>query len=83
MSSIRAGTGLRKVKDTEKRDRSAVGATASSADNSSAPSPGPGAGGMMGAIQEALNKRKAKVSGSGMLYYPLLLFCLCGPLKTC
>ncbi|KAM5501491.1 hypothetical protein McaMca56_002236 [Microsporum canis] len=64
MASIRAssGRGLRKVSEAEKRDRSAAIVPGSAADTSSA-SPAP-AGGMMGAIQDALAKRKKKVSAS-------------------
>ncbi|EFE39459.1 hypothetical protein TRV_05856 [Trichophyton verrucosum HKI 0517] len=64
MASIRAssGRGLRKVSEAEKRDRSAAMVPGSATDSSAA-SPAP-AGGMMGAIQDALAKRKKKVSAS-------------------
>ncbi|GLA18915.1 hypothetical protein AnigIFM62618_006573 [Aspergillus niger] len=71
MAAIRAsggkgGGGLRRVKDTEKRDRSAA-LVPGSASESSAPTPSGGAaqGGLAGALQDALAKRKQKVSGSG------------------
>lgn len=72
LASIRtSGTGgLRKVKPTEKRDRSAAAVPGG---ESPAPPPPGGApaapagdaGGLAGALQAALNKRKQKVSGSG------------------
>ena len=72
LASIRtSGTGgLRKVRDTEKRDRSAAAVPGT---ESTAPAPPGGApaapdAGLAGALQAALNKRKQKVSGSGMLY---------------
>lgn len=71
MAAIRAsggkgGGGLRKVKENEKRDRSGA-AVPGSASESSAPTPSGGAaqGGLAGALQDALAKRKQKVSGSG------------------
>ncbi|KAL2368014.1 hypothetical protein, variant [Blastomyces gilchristii SLH14081] len=68
LASIRAGTGLRKVKDTEKRDRSAAAVPGASSETPSSPASG-GAGpgepnSMLGSLQAALNKRKQKVSGS-------------------
>ncbi|GAB1197106.1 hypothetical protein APSETT444_006392 [Aspergillus pseudonomiae] len=70
MAAIRAsggkgGGGLRKVKDTDKKDRSAA-MVPGSANESSAASTGGGAaqGGMAGALKAALDKRKQKVSGS-------------------
>ena len=66
MAAIRAGTGLRKVKESDKRDRSAAAVPGNSNESASAaPAGGAAGGGMMGALQEALNKRKQKVSGSG------------------
>ncbi|KAJ5791040.1 uncharacterized protein N7518_008051 [Penicillium psychrosexuale] len=71
LASIRAsgghgGAGLRKVKDTEKKDRSKAlvpgGANESSATSSNAG--GAPQGGLAGALQDALNKRKQRVSGS-------------------
>ncbi|KKK25078.1 hypothetical protein AOCH_007214 [Aspergillus ochraceoroseus] len=70
MAAIRAsrgqgGGGLRKVKDSEKRDRS--GAVVPGGANESAATPSAGAGpqgGLAGALQDALAKRKQKVSGS-------------------
>lgn len=73
MAAIRGGGtgGLRKVKDTEKRDRSAAqvpgGETGSSAPDGAPPTPAGDAGGLAGALQAALAKRKTKVSGSGKL----------------
>jgi len=76
LASIRgvggASGGLRKVKDTEKRDRSAAAVPGAEPGAPSAPSPGAGAGsagpdtqgGIAGAIQAALLQRKKKVSGS-------------------
>ena len=67
MAAIRAGTGLRKVKESDRRDRSAAAIPGSANESASAaPAGGAAGGGMMGALQEALNKRKQKVSGSGM-----------------
>ena len=80
LASIRAGGaskgGLRKVKDTDKRDRSSVvvpggEAPAGSADTSS-PATGGDAGGLAGALAAALSQRKKKVSGSGECYHPFL-----------
>ncbi|KAJ5180067.1 hypothetical protein N7492_003277 [Penicillium capsulatum] len=71
MAAIRAsggqgGGGLRKVKETDKKDRSAA-MVPGGANESAAASSGGGApqGGLAGALQDALNKRKKKVSGSG------------------
>jgi neural Wiskott-Aldrich syndrome protein len=73
-SGGKAGGGLRKVKDSEKRDRSAAAVPGG---ESSAPPPPPGAGpgspganggqegGLAGALAAALSQRKKKVSGSG------------------
>ncbi|KAJ6124443.1 hypothetical protein N7471_011760 [Penicillium samsonianum] len=71
LASIRAsgghgGGGLRKVKDTEKKDRSKA-LVPGGANESSATSPNAGGapqGGLAGALQDALNKRKQRVSGS-------------------
>ncbi|KAK2745549.1 hypothetical protein FQN57_003674 [Myotisia sp. PD_48] len=68
LASIRAssgGNGLRKVSAAEKRDRSSAVVSNGSADpqSSSIPPQAP-QGGMMGALQDALNKRKKKVSAS-------------------
>ncbi|KAJ5402154.1 uncharacterized protein N7487_008050 [Penicillium crustosum] len=71
LASIRAsgghgGGGLRKVKDTEKNDRSKA-MVPGAANESSATSPNAGGapqGGLAGALQDALNKRKQRVSGS-------------------
>lgn len=74
MAAIRArgGGGLRKVKDSEKRDRSAamIPGAANDTPATSAPAAGGPQGGLAGALQDALAKRKQKVSGSGM--YQLL-----------
>ncbi|KAL4898796.1 hypothetical protein BDV59DRAFT_167545 [Aspergillus ambiguus] len=70
MAAIRASGGsgaggLRKVKDSEKRDRSAA-MVPGGTNESSAPTPSSGGpqGGLAGALQDALAKRKQKVSGS-------------------
>lgn len=74
LASIRAtgGSGLKKVKDSEKKDRSAAmvpGAESSS--GGAAPAPASASdnsgGGLANALQEALNKRNKKVSASGEL----------------
>ncbi|KAK5941638.1 hypothetical protein PMZ80_005587 [Knufia obscura] len=68
LASIRGSGagGLRKVKDTEKRDRSA--AAVPGAESAAPPPPGgapaPPEAGLAGALQAALQKRKQKVSGS-------------------
>ncbi|CAG8229581.1 unnamed protein product [Penicillium olsonii] len=70
LASIRAsgghsGGGLRKVKDSDKKDRS--GAMVPGGANESAATPSSGGapqGGLAGALQDALNKRKQRVSGS-------------------
>ncbi|PGH11395.1 hypothetical protein AJ79_04896 [Helicocarpus griseus UAMH5409] len=67
LASIRAGTGLRKVKDTEKRDRSAAMVPGGASDTPSSPASGAATAdpnSMLGSLQAALNKRKQKVSGS-------------------
>ncbi|KAG0157307.1 hypothetical protein PDIDSM_4492 [Penicillium digitatum] len=71
LASIRAsgghgGGGLRKVKETEKKDRSKA-LMPGAANESSTTSPSAGGnpqGGLAGALQDALNKRKQRVSGS-------------------
>ncbi|CAI7649952.1 unnamed protein product [Penicillium glandicola] len=69
LASIRASGGhggLRKVKDTEKKDRSNA-LVPGGVNESSATSPNAGGapqGGLAGALQDALNKRKQRVSGS-------------------
>ncbi|KAJ5445706.1 Actin-binding FH2 [Penicillium cf. griseofulvum] len=71
LASIRASGGnkagvLRKVKDTEKKDRSNA-MVPGAANESSATTPSAGGapqGGLAGALQDALNKRKQRVSGS-------------------
>ncbi|KAJ5484238.1 hypothetical protein N7453_012192 [Penicillium expansum] len=71
LASIRAsgghgGGGLRKVKETEKKDRSKA-MVPGGANESSATGPNQGGapqGGLAGALQDALNKRKQRVSGS-------------------
>ena len=72
MASIRAsggkgGGGLRKVNESEKKDRSAALVPGGANDKPAAtPSGGAPQGGLAGALQDALAKRKQKVSGSGM-----------------
>ena len=76
MASIRAsggksGGGLRKVKESEKKDRSAAFVPGAS-NESSTPAPSSGGtpqGGLAGALQDALAKRKQKVSGSGEFHH--------------
>ena len=74
MASIRAsggkgGGGLRKVKDSEKKDRSSA-LVPGAANDSPAPSTNGGSqAGLAGALQSALAKRKQKVSGSGKFYF--------------
>ncbi|PYH97659.1 WH1-domain-containing protein [Aspergillus ellipticus CBS 707.79] len=71
LAAIRAsggqgGSGLRRVKASDKRDRSGA-LVPGSANESSAPTPSSGSapqGGLAGALQDALAKRKQKVSGS-------------------
>lgn len=73
MASIRSsggkqGGGLRKVQETEKKDRSAALVPGAANESPSTPSGGGGSapqGGLAGALQDALAKRKQKVSGSG------------------
>lgn len=74
--------GLRKVKDSEKKDRSSALVPGGANDSSAASTPGAApAGGLAGALQDALAKRKQKVSGSGkyltcLLYIRRILICL-------
>lgn len=78
LASIRSGGagGLRKVKDTEKRDRSAAavpgGESAAPAPPGAPATPAGDAGGLAGALQAALANRKKKVSGSGKFEDTLL-----------
>ena len=68
MADIRGGARLKKVSDTEKRDRSAaiVGDSGSSAPSGSAAAASGGdQGGLAGALASALAARKSKVSHSG------------------
>ncbi|EED19399.1 actin associated protein Wsp1, putative [Talaromyces stipitatus ATCC 10500] len=63
-SGGKGGSGLRRVNDSEKRDRSAAMVPGTSNETAaSTPSAAP-AGGIAGAIQNALDKRKQKVRGS-------------------
>lgn len=73
-SGGKGGGGLRKVKDTEKKDRSGA-MVPGGANETSAASPSAGGapqGGLAGALQDALAKRKQKVSGSGKHQFPEL-----------
>ncbi|KAJ9226256.1 hypothetical protein DTO027B5_4400 [Paecilomyces variotii] len=57
--------GLRKVKDSEKKDRSGAMVPGGASESPATPSGGGGpSGGLAGALQDALAKRKQKVSGS-------------------
>ena len=89
LASIRSGGagGLRKVRDTEKRDRSQamvpgsenIAAAGGSGGGNASPAPGADTAGLAGALQAALNQRKKKVSGSGMfvpLSHSVFRFCL-------
>ncbi len=75
------GGALRKVKDTEKRDRSAAAVPGSEAPAAPGGAPGSPAqadqGGLAGALAAALSQRKKKVSGSGEFapFIVLLLVC--------
>lgn len=72
MAAIRAsggqsGGGLRKVQDSEKRDRSGAVVPGGANESAAAASSTGGApqGGLAGALQDALKQRKQRVSGSG------------------
>ena len=77
------GGGLRKVKETEKRDRSgaAVPGGASAVPppggSESPATPAGDQGGLAGALAAALSQRKKKVSGSGKSTVPGNFHCLC------
>jgi Wiskott-Aldrich syndrome protein len=83
LADIRGGARLRKVADSEKRDRSAAavpGAEPASAAPTSAGGAGGGSGangGMAGALASALAARKAKVSHSGEFSLDLCGFETC------
>lgn len=78
MAAIRSGANLRRVKDSEKRDRSAAIIPGTGNDGPSAPKPSATpAAGLAGAIQDALAKRKQKVSGSGKSLFPLDFWLQC------
>lgn len=61
---------MRKVSESEKKDRSGAFVPGGANESSAAPSSGSAGpqGGLAGALQDALAKRKQKVSGSGMLF---------------
>lgn len=63
---------MRKVNETERKDRSAALVPGAAAESSSGASPSGGGGapqgGLAGALQDALAKRKQKVSGSGKCF---------------
>ena len=63
---------LKKVPDHVKRDRSAAAVPGASTDVPPPPGSAPAApgGGLANALADALNKRKKKVSGSGMFDLP-------------
>ena len=64
---------LKKVPDHVKRDRSAAavpGASASDVPPPPGSAPAAPGGGLANALADALNKRKKKVSGSGMFNLP-------------
>lgn len=70
LADIRGGARLKKVSDSEKRDRSAAAVPgaepAAAASGPATPGAGDAAGGgMAGALAQALAARKAKVSHSG------------------
>jgi Wiskott-Aldrich syndrome protein len=69
LADIRGGARLKKVSDSEKRDRSGAAVPgaepASPATGGGAAAGGAAAGGMAGALASALAARKAKVSHSG------------------
>ena len=81
LADIRGGARLKKVADSEKRDRSAAAVPgqepASPAPGAAAAGGGAAAGGMAGALASALAARKAKVSHSG----ELCPFSICDVLK--
>lgn len=88
------GGGLKKVKDSEKKDRSAAMVPGTEGGGSSGAAGGAGAsaggaaaqGGLAGALADALSKRKKKVSGSGECFYFLfssLHFFCCLVCETC
>lgn len=82
MAAIRAsggqgGGGLKKVKESDKKDRSAAMVPGSAAETTAAASSSGGGqqGGLAGALQDALSKRKQRVSGSGksLVLYPIVI----------
>lgn len=78
LADIRGGARLKKVSESEKRDRSAAAVPGAEPSVSSPPAGGaPGGGGsdvgMAGALASALAARKSKVSHSGKSFGTLLL----------
>ena len=80
LADIQKGGRLKKVSDSEKRDRSAAipsgGAGGSGGGESAAPpspAPGGGEGGLAGALASALAARKSKVSASGKFPQSVLM----------
>lgn len=70
MADIRGGARLKKVSDSEKKDRSAALVPGNESSGPSAPASGGGGGGdagggLAGALASALAARKSKVSHSG------------------
>ena len=71
------GGGLRKVKDSEKRDRSAAAVPGAEPGPATGDGPSTAAagadagGGLAGALAAALSQRKKKVSGSGKFWQPI------------
>lgn len=99
LADIQKGARLKKVSETEKRDRSSALAASGndSGSNATPSSAGPsgagaadGGGGMAGALASALAARKAKVSHSGtfsfflfLLLSPLFAFCIIRSFHLC
>jgi hypothetical protein len=75
---------LKKVPDNAKRDRSAaaVPGGASDAPSPLGTAPAAPAGGLANALADALNKRKKKVSGSGVFHLTPIQYVLTVPQTT-
>jgi hypothetical protein len=84
LNDIRGGARLKKVSDTEKRDRSAAAvpgsepaapAAGAAAGGAAAASGAEAQGGLAGALASALAARKSKVSHSGKYLVVRMMFC--------
>jgi len=81
LADIQKGGRLKKVSESEKRDRSAAtlpgGGGGGDSGAPPSPAPGGGEGGLAGALASALAARKSKVSASGKSFDNVTMVSLC------